>query len=362
VKKRLLVFLGLLPLFIGAEERQLQASPDTLFVEGEERQSGAPLNTFYPGLQNSNHLWVSSDMLFWTPKEKTIVATNQKTNLFTTSDVTLKPPLDTRFRWDFGSRVGLGYLFRNDVDSWDTMLHWTYYTSHTAKRSDTENNISEGSFPVWSLSSDIIAYDWVAKAKLSWKMNLNLLDLDFGRAFSFRWFHLRPFVGLRSAWIGQKIHAVYGGGIFVNGPDLYLMSNNAGYDEVRMKNNYWGVGPLAGISPQADLGKGLRLYANASGSFSYGYFHLKQEEIYLQHVRYYRNHFPAAGRWILDVAGGISWSTLQDSAHYALTFTLGWEYHLFFHQFSLAKDAFGIVPDHRSLQVMGGVFSTRFAF
>jgi hypothetical protein len=129
-----------------------------------------------------------------------------------------------------------------------------------------------------------------------------------------------------------------------------------------MENNYWGIGPLLGIMPQFDLGKGWRIYASAAGSFTGGYFHLFQDEVYLTNTRFFKESYPLAGRWTLDTAAGISWATFLASEKYALTFNLGWEYHLFFHQFALQKDRFGLVPDNRDLSLLGGVFSARFDF
>lgn len=320
------------------------------------------LDSFYPKVKDGNRLWISADVLLWIPSEDSIVLTNRKTALFDVNDVTLQPTLDTKFNWDLGSRIGFGYLFGGPKENWDMALYWTFFPTSTTKKSSTHMDISKGMFPIWSLSNDIIPYDWVANAKMDWTLNLNLIDLDFGRSYSFRWFHIRPFTGLRSVWVDQDFNVKYGGGIFANGPDLYALSNEAGFDQIKMRNDYWGIGPLLGVRPEFDLGKGLRIYAGGICSYTLGLFNLNQQEVYLMKTRFERRTQPFAGRWIMDVTGGLSWATFLASHRYALTFNLGWEYHVFFNQFALKKDRFGLIPDNNDLTLMGGVFSVRFNF
>ncbi len=318
------------------------------------------LDTFYPQLNNSDNLWISAELLFMVPSEDCIVLTNRKTDLFEVNNITLEPVLNTNFSWDVGSRIGFGYIFTDQ--KWDMAINWMLYTSSTKKVSDTHMEISQGMFPVWSLSDDIIPYDWVAFARMHWKLSINLLDLDFGRAFHWGCFYLRPYAGLRSAWIDQDFDVEYGGGIFANGPDLYAMSNNAGFDTITMQNDYWGLGPRVGIEPQVNLGKGFRFYGNGSISYEFGFFYLLQDEVYLSYTRFHDKRKPVEFRWILDASAGLLWETFICQQRFALTFKLGWEYHLFFHQFQLKKDHYHIVPSDRDLVLNGGAFSARFSF
>jgi hypothetical protein len=170
------------------------------------------LDFFYPRINNDCRLWINAEVLFWTPKEDSIVLTNSKTDLFTVNNVTLQPTLHTQFHWDFGSRISFGYLFDDPCETWDVALYWTYYSSYLKKKSDARMEISEGMFPIWSLADDIIPFDWVSNAKMHWNLNLDVLDLDFGRSFSFQWFHVRLYTGLRSLWIEQTFNVRYGGG------------------------------------------------------------------------------------------------------------------------------------------------------
>ena len=335
-------------------------SATSLYAEDPLQKKANILDTFYPQVKNGQDLWISADLILLRPSEDAIIITNHKTNLFEVNNVTLQPALDTNFRWGVGTRIGFGYLFSDH--KWDMSIQWMLYNASAKNKSETNMDISKGMFPVWSLSDDIIPYDWVSLAKGHWTLGINLLDLDFGRSFKWSWFLLRSYVGLRSAWIDQEFDVKYGGGVFSNGPDLVAMTNNAGYDQIDMENNYWGLGPRIGIEPQVNLGAGFRFYGNGCISYEVGYFYLVQDEVYLAKVRFHEKRRPFELRWILDASAGLLWETFLCNERFALTFKLGWEYHLFFHQFQLKKDQFGIVPNNRDLVLNGGAFSGRFSF
>lgn len=319
------------------------------------------LDTFYPELKNGDRVWIAADLLYFIPSEKSIAMTNKKTDLFTTADVTKKPVVHPHLEGNFGSRLGFGYIFSER--KWDMTVNWTHFNTHAHQKRTTHHDIQFGIFPIWSLADDILRYDWVADAKMHWELNLNLLDLDFGYAFCFgETFFLRPFAGLRSAWIDQDLDVRYSGGIFVNGLNLPALDSSCGPDKIDMKNNFWGIGPQLGIEPQVNLGKGFRLYGNACGTLEFGVFDIHQRETYLQTTRYNKHHHPWRFRWILDAGAGILWKTFCARDRFALTFKLGWEYHLFFDQNELKGDAFDLISNGRNLVLNGASFSARFDF
>ena len=346
------VFLFCLTHSLSADENTSQA---------REVTKPGVLDSFYPPIQQGNRLWISADLLYFLPDEGSIAMTNEKTDLFTTANVTQEPVVEPHFEWDFGYRIGFGYIFADR--KWDVALNWTHFNTHSTQHRSTHGDIGLGMFPIWSLSDDILPYDWVANAKMHWNLNLNLLDLDFGRSFCWgKVFFLRPFIGLRAAWIYQHINVEYGGGIFANGLNLPALDSTFGQDDITMKNNFFGIGPQLGIEPQINLGKGFRLYGSACGTADYGFFDVHQKEIYLKNIRYDRDRYPNGFRWILDASAGILWKTFCSKNRFALTFQLGWEYHIFFDQVELKADDFGLVSGNRNLILNGVDFSARFDF
>jgi hypothetical protein len=177
----------------------------------------------------------------------------------------------------------------------------------------------------------------------------------------FKRLELNPFLGVRSAWINQHGHVAYEGGMFLIGILLPGISLN-GTDLIKMKNNYWGLGPRLGIAPRLIIGKGFSLNGEAAVSGLYGFFKILQKETYLDVTRFSHYEHLNRFRWIGDFSAGIQWKTLLGCERYALTFKADWETHIFWHQFELKKDEFGLVPKDRNLSLQGVTFSARFDF
>lgn len=329
--------------------------------KAEESISPRVTDSFYPELKNGDRLWIEADLLLLHPEEDSIAMTNRKTDLFTTADVTKEDVVEPHLKWDFGYRLGLGYLFSDR--KWDMVLSWTHFDTSYQQSRSTDGDIGLGMFPIWSLSEDILPYDWVAGAKMHWKLKLNMLDIDFGRSFAFgKIFFLRPFAGLRTAWIDQEIDVKYSGGIFFNGLNVLELDTTFGPDFIFMKNNFLGIGPQLGIEPQVNLGMGLRIYGAACGTMAYGFFDVHQKETYLTNVRFDRHRYPQRLRWMIDASGGIMWKTFICAKRFALTFKLGWDYHIFFDQVEFKGDDFDLVSDDRNLSLNGLALSGRFDF
>lgn len=304
--------------------------------------------------------WIEADLLFWQPWEEALVATNKKSDVFTTDDFTQASVVHPHFDWNLGYRVRSGYLFA--CSCWDVEASWTHFTSHVSQKRSTDGDPFLGMFPIWSLAEDTLAGDYVFASDLKWKLTINALDLQFGRYFNpFCWFDVKPFLGVRSLWLKQHGNVVYEGGIFLIGilqPGVSLNGN----DLIKMKNNYWGIGPRMGVAPRFILGKGFSLNMEGAVSGFAGFFNVHQKETYLGTTRFSRHKHLNRLRWMIDCAAGIRWQKLFDQECYSVTFGADWEYQIFFHQFELKTDDFGLVPKNRNLSVQGATWSIRFEF
>ncbi len=318
------------------------------------------INSYNPAVKDGANVWINMSLLYWKPWERALVATNKKSNVFITEDFTLTPVIHPNFEWDLGFRLSSGYLFDNN--HWDVEVSWEHFTSRVSDRHSTNGNPFQGMFPIWSLTDDVISGDYVFTSDLKWKFSINVLDLQFGRYFNtFTWLDLKPYVGLRSAWVRQHGDIDYKGGIFligILGPGTSLN----GTDHVKMRNNYWGIGPRIGIDPRIILGKGFSLNAKAAISGLYGFFKVKQTETYLATTRFSKHQHLNRFRAIADFAAGAAWKKLFQNERYGLTLSADWEYQLFLRQFEFKKDKFGLVPGNRNLSVQGVTFSARCDF
>lgn len=302
------------------------------------------------------------DLLYWKTYEKGVVLTNETSPIFTTNNFTLAPVIHPQFDWDFGCRLGIG-MRRNCSD---ISLDWTYYPTTIQQHRETDSNnltnISNplGMFPIWSLSEDTIAGDYVTDAQLKWDISLNQVDLKWTKlSVRYRNLDLRPYLGLTTAFINQNAHIEYSGGIF-----FYQILDGGvnvdGVDHIHMKNNFWGIGPKIGFEPRWNLFGNFSLFGNAAISGLVGIFHIDQKETFLDVERFSHHENSARLRWIGDLAAGIAWD--KCICNYLVQWQLSWEYHIFFHQLELQEDDFGLIPSNRNLSFQGLVLSGNFYF
>ncbi len=306
-------------------------------------------SSFNPSVKCGYDIWLSGDAFYFLPREKSIAFLTKQQDIFITDDFTKAGRVFPSFDWEFGYRLAIGYLFAHQ--KWDVSFNWTHYHAFSHQQRGDPENAFIGMFPIWSIGSDIISGDHVSFGKMHWKLHLDLLDLKFTRDFTFNRFILKPFASLTAGWVNQAFDIEYAGGIFLSD-----------FDRVKMKNNYWGMGPTVGVDPRFYLGAGWSLYANAAISMLLGSFHVHQQETYLFAKRFDRHAFPFHLAWISDLGIGILWKTLFSHERFALSFKLGWEYLVLFHQNALKQGEFHLVSHNRDLQLQGGVFSTRFDF
>lgn len=305
--------------------------------------------------------WSSLDLLYWIAHEEALVLTNKTSPVFTTSDFTIAPVLHPQFNWNLGFRLGFG--FSPDCSPYEAALEWVYYqTNVRQKRLTNSNDLTnvngqEGMFPIWALSDDIIAGDYVSDAFLNWGITLNMIDLTFGQTMlCFECLEIYPYIGLRGAWINQNAHIRYEGGIFLYDIIEGGVSRN-GIDFIRMKNNFWGVGPRIGIEPRLYFCNGFSLFGNAAISGLGGAFYVKQTERFVDFERFAYNKNSACIRGIADLAAGISFERNFCNDSYSIRWELSWEYHIFLSQLQLKRDAFHLISSNRNLSVQGVTLS-----
>ena len=151
----------------------------------------------------------------------------------------------------FGFR--LGTWINLPWDGWDLAFYWTSY--HNDQHSHLTANAPKAISPFW-LNNNF--NPMAQKAKASWKLTFDSLDLNLGRNFyAGDFLSLRPFVGLKAGWIHQRLNLKYEEITFSNGQTLpFLKSFN--------RDNSSGYGILGGLETKWRLGKGFSIEGNGS--------------------------------------------------------------------------------------------------
>ncbi|MEM8629149.1 MAG: Lpg1974 family pore-forming outer membrane protein [Chlamydiota bacterium] len=220
------------------------------------------------------------------------------------------------YSFDFGFRLGLGFLLNHDA--WNMGMEWMWYRTNqdvSAKAASTGVII-----PQWIATQAPVAGD--NEASQRWEMQMNVFDIALGKPFHLsRYLVLEPFFGLRAAWIDQNYTARYAGS----------------YDtKFQAKNDFWGVGTRVGCKSEWALGAGFELLAHPSASILYANFDVTEnlpsgDDTFTLDHDFYRNNSN------LELQLGLAWGThLNDMQHHIKMQAL-WEFQTWYDQNQLRK-------------------------
>lgn len=304
------------PILLSAGEGQdKQEGSEIAQNEGPGLHSEAATKVFMASqLKDSNRLFATGEVLLWKAQQDDLGFAVKSSS---TTSVQKGKTKDPKFNWDWGFRVGFGYNIPHD--HWDIAGSYTQFQS----QSHTEESAPTGGavFPQWSINSG-----YATEAKAHWRLHLQLGDLELGRAIGVaKWLSLRPYIGVRGAWIFQKYNIEYSGG------SLVPVGNE---DEVSMRNNFWGVGARLGLDTLWGFGQGFSLFGDGSFSLLSGFFNVHQREQLENGTVTYLNvvSHPNTVVTMLDLALGFQYDAFFSHKKYHLGVKLGYEFNYLFDQ------------------------------
>lgn len=173
-----------------------------------------------------------------------------------------------RFNWHWGFRVDVGYNMCHDL--WDIYASWTRYhfkDHRTTTLGEPRDPFATGFptlFPFWTFSDGTP----INESETTWKVHLDMIDLQLGREFFVtNYLSLKPHIGLRTGWIRQTYNIEDSAFASAN-----LVAAAINFD-IDMKNNFWGIGVVAGLDTKWQLGCGFAIYGNFAFSVLDGHFH-----------------------------------------------------------------------------------------
>ena len=274
-----------------------------------------------PEVKDGADIFLTADLLVWQAHENGLgyVIKDNGSNL--NKSHTREP----HFNWDPGFRIGFG--INTPHDGWDLYANWTYY--HTKARSHVSNGTE---YPVFA-NPAYVGGDTFTSSNAQWKLNLNMIDVELGREFFVsKWLTLRPFIGLRNAWVYQRMNVDYNAVTVAISPGPSAGSSYF----TDMKCQFWGMGVRPGLDTQWGVGSGFSFFGNTSLSLLYGFFHQTQDQssvLSTTTTSYIGNqHSNRVGRAIVETELGVRWEHMlaKDRLHFAVQ--LGWENLIFFGQ------------------------------
>ena len=305
------------------------------------------------------NLFLNTEFLWWVPKEDGLFYAQSG---FTGAEESPLPPdaaknfrghlqkVNPHFRPGF--RIGFGGNMA--YDEWDILLNWTWFKAH-ARGHAHGNLLVLWGHPEAEGMPD--AMNSASSAKAKWALHYNVLDVEMGRSFwAGRHFSLRPFLGIRAAWIDQHFNIHY---------DYKTTPETDG--RIRAESDFEGVGVRAGLDMRFSLLAGWSLYGIASAAMLYGFydcdFHERWESV---RVAIAKDTFHNAAS-TAQLSFGVQWDTYVHKDRYHFGLYAGWEQNIWFginkmnHYFRNLSGG-SLQQMNGDLTLSGGTFGVRFDF
>ena len=327
----------------------------------------APCSTF--DCSWANCLWVKGEALWTRASDSGLAfATGDKKKFLTSVGATFKEKVfHPHQHWEWGWRAGAGTRF---CDCWDV---YGGYTQLKDKASGSRGN--SGPFYVlpiygeFTVSSDSPG---TANVHADWHLKIDYADIVISRTFCLgNCVSIKPHAGGRYV----RIHSHYD--IKNHFVSTLLMPYLPVFDVdfvvtnelVSLQNRFNGYGISAGLDGLWDVGCGLVIETNATGSIVYGQNHFSYNEAFNSSGAKFKNVFTDstnAARYIVDLGAVLKWETTCGCGTWGIF--AGYEAHLYFNANNFYNNGSDILDPsiaegaRSDICVQGGRFGAFFRF
>jgi hypothetical protein len=282
-------------------------------------------------------LSIDAGFIYWQAIEENLnLGTDVNVTSFTTTGEAIQSIIPMNWKYKPGFQVSLGYS--TDYDNWD--FHGEYTWFHNKQTRSVYQPLSKGValLPNFGYPPlDVAITTIYERANQTWKLNMDLLDLDMGR-----WFYsgtqltVRPYAGARVAWINQNLNVLY-----------TIGTTNLGYIA---SSHSWAIGPRGGLDLNWNIGCGFRFITNAAADILFTrYTKINHRatsstnppfNTNVKDVNALRTHF--------DAMLGMGWGTYLCNHEWHFDINAGYEFQVFMDQNMLAQTQYG--PINHALQ------------
>ncbi|MBS0653166.1 MAG: hypothetical protein JSR39_06495 [Verrucomicrobia bacterium] len=343
---------------------QLKNQINAISVQNEEKEIGGQ-NTAYPARPKNhrNAFFLTADFLYWRADLSGVPIAVKGNNASLGYQNKMKV-IDMDFDWNPAFRVGLGGIFGGD--SWDLKAEYTRYTSNTERSVHASGD--NALVPIWASATNIqtgafVLNEVASHASGRYHLNYNVADLELGRNyFVSRAISVRPFIGVRGAWIYQHTRFHYTGLAFAEGSNFSPLTTKG-------SSNYQGGGIRAGFNAGWHFNRYWSFFSEISGSLLYGRFDTSESMKTKNHSM--TSHLSAdfnATRPNIEIILGLQWETYFCKDRCRFSLGLGYEFVEWFLMNQFPREfAPGYLNGaagryHGDLGLQGGTLKGRFEF
>lgn len=323
-----------------------------------QKNNNEPLNNSDSRFLNPKDIDIFANLIVWTAKE---AGADCWAEVITSDSSTSSNDIhQVNFGWDPGFKVGAGYKMKHD--QWDTQIYYTWFRTRGKDYISSEpgavHSTFLGNFYVNNPDGAGLSGPSYQKAGIDWSIHFNMIDWELNRKFYIsKSLALHPFLGIKGGWIGQSIHTKW-----LN-PDLSGSEFfNIGMEN--LKNNYWGIGPRAGINTKWNLFSNQSQFyflGNFSGAIMWGHWSFaddfqndlsQQVSVNLQNIY--------GGSSMMQVFMGFEWNSNFSQNRCRFSAKLGYEMQFWLDQLQFYSFTAGRLVNELTLQ--GGTLEFYFNF
>jgi len=280
--------------------------------------------------------------------------------------------LNQDFAFKPGFKVGIGFGYNESFLSAD--YTWIRQTTHT-----NENAPSPGDGFAAGTTGSWVMNNWfqqlspqsqtvsATNVNSKWDLALDIGDLLINHAFyQGQELIVKPFLGLRAAWIRQGID------VTVTPPSSIFTSLSSPILTSKNSSNSWAIGPRVGLDASYLLGMGIRFEGRAAASLLVTQFtHVRHEEnvatpgitpsTLASQIKKYNCVRPEG-----DLGIGLGWGKYLANGRYHFDLTANYDFLVFFEQNMIRKlldqTISGVSPAVSNLYFQGLNITARFDF
>ncbi|PIR08961.1 hypothetical protein COV53_00235, partial [Candidatus Gottesmanbacteria bacterium CG11_big_fil_rev_8_21_14_0_20_37_11] len=208
--------------------------------------------------RNPYNIFFDASFVYWQPIQENMELGIIDT--FSASDNLNGKVIDLGAKYKPGFKVGVGRYFDHDDWDWHGEYTWFHCTQHKTKEfSDVSFSANTVIFPMWGSATaarDLSSNVYTSGSE-NWRLMMDIGEADLGRRFYVgKNLIIRPNVGVRGAWIDQKVKITY-----VNPPTFILGVTDT--NTITCKSKSWSAGLKSGVDADWKLGAGFRFYSSA---------------------------------------------------------------------------------------------------
>ncbi len=234
------------------------------------------------------------------------------------------------FKFEPGFKIGVGASLGHD--GWDIFANYTWISNGNDLVSHLNGIPGEGAVVPFMAPEDASGGGTgglAQSAASSFSQTFNVLDIELGRAFFIsRQLILRPFTGVKGAWIHNSTRSDYS--FLLSSPAFDLLSGST-----KIIQSMGGVGIRSGLNSDWLIWRNLGLYANLACTLLWSDFHCKEKDFtdttgIGNTVNF--NFFDSrhAVNTVLEAGLGLSYVMWSCDNSFRYQFQLGWEEQVWF--------------------------------